>query len=129
MTTSFCRSTSHLTLVPNKARQKGVRLEWTLFPNSRSLAIYSVLVRLDKKKFSQVIHNLLSNAIVFTPPGGSITVTATVRHDHAESSIRALLGSVRPKRLVLEVRDTGAGISQVLSCCMVNLLATFYFSH
>ena len=100
-----------LNIVISKARQKGVKLSWNLFQNA---AINRILIRIDKKKFSQVIHNLLSNAIVFTPPGGSIMVTATVRQNHAESSIRAMLGSLSPSHLVLEVQDTGAGISQVL---------------
>jgi len=86
-------------------------LKSNLFTNA---AIYSAIVLVDKTKFGQVIRNLLSKAITFTPPGGSITVTATVDQDRSVLNTRAVLGSLRPKRLELEIRDTGEGISQVL---------------
>lgn len=50
----------------------------------------------DPERLAQVLHNLLSNALRYTPAGGRITLRAT-----AGSS-----GSVR-----LEVEDTGAGIA------------------
>jgi two-component system, OmpR family, phosphate regulon sensor histidine kinase PhoR len=42
-----------------------------------------------------VMDNLISNAIKFTPTGGSVTVRTTTNHTHA----------------TLEVSDSGAGIS------------------
>ncbi|MEQ1747530.1 MAG: ATP-binding protein, partial [Saprospiraceae bacterium] len=53
------------------------------------------IVSLDAKKFETVVNNLLSNALKFTPPGGSIEVT---------------LEQKQPDVLLLSVRDTGRGI-------------------
>ena len=50
----------------------------------------------DHDRLGQLIDNLLSNALKFTPEGGSVKVT--VRHDD--------------EKALIEVTDTGAGISQ-----------------
>ncbi len=52
-------------------------------------------LKADPERLQQIVWNLLSNAIHFTPPGGTITVGC------------ARMGS----RLVIRVRDTGRGIS------------------
>jgi signal transduction histidine kinase len=52
-------------------------------------------VRGDADRLRQVVWNLIGNAIKFTPEGGRITVTLTVRGE----------------RLRLEVTDTGDGIA------------------
>jgi signal transduction histidine kinase len=49
----------------------------------------------DERRIRQVIFNLLSNAVKFTPPGGSVDVTAT----RAEGEVR------------VSVADTGPGIA------------------
>lgn len=51
-------------------------------------------VYLDLEKFDKVLYNLLSNAMKFTPKGGSITVTLQRAGDHC----------------LLQVKDTGVGI-------------------
>ncbi len=61
-------------------------------------------VLVDAERVSQVMTNLLHNAIKFTPPGGRVLVTARPEPD-AEGE--------RPERIVIEVRDTGMGISAV----------------
>lgn len=50
----------------------------------------------DRRAFSQILINLVSNAIKFTPRGGCVTVS----------------GSVDGPKLVLAVEDTGVGIGQ-----------------
>jgi signal transduction histidine kinase len=49
----------------------------------------------DKRRLTQVVSNLLGNAIKFTPPDGELTVEVTRDHEHVRTSIR----------------DTGPGIS------------------
>jgi GAF domain-containing protein/class 3 adenylate cyclase/two-component SAPR family response regulator len=51
-------------------------------------------IYLDLEKFDKVLYNLLSNAMKFTPEGGSITVSLQVAGDHC----------------LLKVMDTGIGI-------------------
>ncbi len=53
----------------------------------------------DYRAIKQVLLNLLSNALKFTPHGGSVTVSAERRRD------------VTGDRLRIHVRDTGIGIS------------------
>ena len=52
------------------------------------------LVRADKDRMKQVLRNLISNAIKFTPSGGTVRVSAEVAGE----------------QFVLRVRDTGIGI-------------------
>jgi signal transduction histidine kinase len=52
-------------------------------------------VEIDPVRFAQVIDNLLSNALKFTPPGGSVEVRVSGAGEYA----------------VVEVADTGMGIS------------------
>jgi signal transduction histidine kinase len=56
----------------------------------------SALASVDPDKFSQVIANLVSNAVKYTDPGGDISVKTDVSDGNA----------------VLEVSDNGAGISE-----------------
>ncbi|XVV14899.1 ATP-binding protein [Actinoplanes sp. CA-131856] len=55
-----------------------------------------VPVRGDSAQLDRVLDNLLSNAVKFTPPEGTVTVTAERRGDHA----------------VLVIADTGMGIPE-----------------
>lgn len=57
----------------------------------------SVAVRADPDRFRQVIVNLLTNAIKYTPPGGSITLSC------------AITGPAQ-NTVAVRVSDTGAGI-------------------
>ena len=72
------------------AQSKGVRL--AVEPFGQLPALYG-----DGDRLMQVMTNLLSNAVKFTPPGGTITVSA-----HQEEGT--------PARVVLSVADTGMGI-------------------
>jgi len=54
---------------------------------------------IDEHRMTQVISNLLNNAIKYTPPGGEIIVTAREAPAH-------------PELLHVSVRDTGCGIAK-----------------
>jgi signal transduction histidine kinase len=77
-----------LTLVRERATRRGITLGRTI---DERLGI----VRGDERKVKQVLLNLLSNALKFTPEGGQIDITARLHDDRAEVS----------------VADTGIGIA------------------
>jgi signal transduction histidine kinase len=61
-----------------------------------SLPEQSIELSVDQDKISQVLNNLLSNALKFTPKGGSVEVVTRKKGREVEIS----------------VRDTGTGISE-----------------
>ena len=65
-----------------------------------------VAVEGDKTKLEQVMRNLLSNALKFTPSGGTVEVVAELSEKAFGSSSK-----LRPC-LRIEVKDTGPGISK-----------------
>jgi two-component system sensor histidine kinase/response regulator len=69
------------------ARQKQINLE--LIPPPAELA-----VRIDKLLMGQVVNNLLSNALKYTPAGGRVT----------------LVGQFQGARALIQIKDTGFGI-------------------
>ena len=77
-----------ITLLP-LASKKNIRLDKDLDPQLRVL-------HADREKFKEILYNLTSNAIKFTPCEGSVTIRAQIVGDFVEIS----------------VRDSGAGISQ-----------------
>ena len=64
--------------------------------NGLSPTVATLVVRADKEKVQQILLNLLTNAMKFTPPGGSITIGAT--------------RSTNSDAVWIDVRDTGIGI-------------------
>src|SRR4029077_8021800 len=69
-----------LILVRERASRRGIRLGSTL---DERLEVISG----DERKVKQVLLNLLSNALKFTPEGGRIDVRAGVRDEIAEVSV------------------------------------------
>jgi signal transduction histidine kinase len=77
-----------LTLVKERTQRHGISLEIDLGSGQGTIVA-------DERKFKQILLNLLTNAIKFTPQGGSITVAA----------------SSAENRLQIAISDTGVGIS------------------
>lgn len=77
-----------LALVRIQADDKGVELAAVLPPEALS-------VRADRRALKQMALNLLANAVKFTPPGGTVTVSVQATDDTLE----------------VTVADTGVGIS------------------
>ncbi|SDR62294.1 hybrid sensor histidine kinase/response regulator [Paraburkholderia tuberum] len=67
---------------------------------------YPVTVHADAARLTQVISNLLTNAVKYTPPGGDITLSVQA----PDLSIASIRGS-SPRTAVITVTDNGAGIS------------------
>jgi len=71
----------------------------------------------DKIRLTQVIRNLISNALKFTPEGGNLTVTAVWLRDKYRESTHFVLNSgeevdyARGGTLQLCVTDSGAGMT------------------
>ena len=63
---------------------------------------HEAVVLADREKLLQVLLNLVSNAVKFTPPGGTITVERGRRTD----------GSEAPDVVFIRVRDDGIGIPE-----------------
>ena len=78
---------SGLSLHTERADRAGIALGASVVPDD-------VTIRADERKVRQVVFNLLSNALKFTPPGGHVDVAA-----------RAVNGTVE-----VAVRDDGPGI-------------------
>jgi signal transduction histidine kinase len=74
-----------------QAQEKGIRLQ-------QSIAQELPLVCIDEQRIAQVLTNLLSNALKFTPPGGEVVVR--VGQDSPQ----------QPGRVLVAVSDTGRGI-------------------
>ena len=56
-----------------------------------------IILRNDSKRLKQILLNLLSNAVKFTPPGGSVSISAWT--------------NVTDKRVNIQVKDSGIGIA------------------
>ncbi|HWM60558.1 MAG TPA: ATP-binding protein [Rhizomicrobium sp.] len=78
-----------LRLTRGKAHEGGLRLTSELAPGLPNLVV-------DRLRFKQALLNLCSNAIKFTPPGGTVHVSADVADDGG---------------FVLAVRDSGIGMT------------------
>ncbi|HAS39767.1 MAG TPA: hypothetical protein DCS93_04780 [Microscillaceae bacterium] len=83
------------------ATQKNVQLTYSYD------SVLPVYITIDRTKINQVLMNLVSNALKFTPTEGRVTMKA-----HKEVQQQALSQSTHQEWLVLEVADEGIGIPE-----------------
>ena len=76
-------------LISTLADKKGIQLEFS--KDEKLEKIYS-----DRTKLKQILFNLASNSIKFTPNGGNVTISVTKTQDKAQFA----------------VKDTGIGITE-----------------
>lgn len=71
-------------------------------------------ISLDESLMIRVLDNLCSNAIHYTPPGGTISLTATLAPSHKKKkgNQRGNKTPTKGHTLILKVQDSGCGISQ-----------------
>ncbi len=95
-------------MMRERATRDGVTL--TLAPASQV-----ELVPGDERRVRQVIFNLLSNAVKFTPPGGSVDVSATQVNGEVRVSVADTGPGIAPEdreRIFEEFQQTAAGLEQ-----------------
>jgi signal transduction histidine kinase len=74
------------------------------------------MIRADERKVKQVLLNLLSNALKFTPDGGAIDVLADVEDGAAKISVRDTGVGIAPedqKTVFEEFRQVGTAAKKV----------------
>ncbi|MBF0330285.1 MAG: response regulator [Nitrospirae bacterium] len=72
------------------------------------------IIKADKIKFKQILYNILSNGVKFTPEGGEITVSAEMLDTNNPAAIPEKVHSyLGPEKcLKISVTDTGIGIRE-----------------
>jgi PAS domain S-box-containing protein len=97
--THLCSSS--LVFVKQPALKKRIRLETKLTPD-----LIDVFV--DERRMRQVLINLLTNAVKFTPEGGTVTLSVSLLPD---ADVPRVDDGTRQHYFRIAVRDTGIGIA------------------
>ena len=90
-------------------------------------------IRSDQVRFQQILLNLMSNAVKFTPPGGRVHVTASVGADGAVIAVEDTGIGMRPEDIAIALepfrqidgplsrRFDGTGLGLPLAKALVEL--------
>jgi PAS domain S-box-containing protein len=89
------------TMIKTKALQRGIKL-------STDFDKVPAMIKTDGHRLKQILYNLLSNAVRFTPAGGEISLNAC-RLKNSELSVRDP-GRSGGKFIKISVKDTGTGL-------------------
>ncbi|MGI8554110.1 MAG: sensor histidine kinase, partial [Dehalococcoidia bacterium] len=92
-----------LTMIRERASRHGIALSLKLAPELDS-------IEADERKVKQVLFNLMSNAIKFTPDGGEVTLAARVAPRDPLDPV-ASFDPLASKEALIVVRDSGVGIA------------------
>lgn len=91
--------------VEREAERRGVQVQWSWDPSA------APLTRGDPTRLTEVVTNLVSNGVKYTPRGGRVTVTVRPTSERAPSTMVLASGGDRVgKYLLIAVADTGIGI-------------------
>lgn len=88
-----------------QARRSGVALTIRIAPEDFE-ALSTLSIHVDTNKIAQVVRNLVSNGLKFTPKGGSVEVEVTM------CDSEEIVNGVSCKMVKMSVKDSGAGISE-----------------
>ncbi|MGH2451218.1 MAG: sensor histidine kinase [Candidatus Limnocylindria bacterium] len=95
-----------MTMVRERVARQGIGLDLTVDEID--------VINADERKVKQILFNLLTNAVKFTPDGGTISVTAAREGDHVLVSVRDTGIGIAPgdqARIFEEFRQVGEGRS------------------
>jgi signal transduction histidine kinase len=66
----------------------------------------------DAVRMQHVLRNLIKNALRFTPPGGSVTISARVKNSQIETAAAESIETIEEQQQIeIQIRDTGFGIA------------------
>ena len=114
-----------------QARQKNIDYRMEVAEHTM-VALEGHVLKGDKNKLAQVVRNMISNAIKFTPEGGSVVIKVDLRKSASSGEKQSMWGENRVEpmpwydTLVVEVVDSGHGISEVRLYLLCNVYLPTY---